>query len=387
MKSDSLNILILDDDEGDRRQVRRALKQSGLQCECTETANVQQALEACETCAFDCAVVDYRIPGQDGLFGISVLNARLPYMAIVMSTGQGDETIAAEAMKRGASDYIPKSLITPDSILRSVTNAIEKATLRRQVERQREELKNFARVLAHDLKAPIQSVRGFARAIEENLSRGNLKKTGEYCLLVARGVERMGALIDALHGYLTAENPVAFEDLDMGQVTRDTLANLEHIIRERGARVTFGELPAVSGHGPLLTQLLQNLIANGIKYCKSAAPCVHVAATQRNGATPRDGAAPRNVDGWLFTVQDNGIGIPEKDSLEVFEPFKRLHGIGEYEGTGLGLATCKKIVERHKGRIWCESKGGHGTTFFFTLPPAQGAALPKSTVESASGAS
>lgn len=143
----------------------------------------------------------------------------------------------------------------------------------------------------------------------------------------------------------------------------DTLSNLEHMIEERGARVTHSEMPAIVGNAPQLTQLLQNLIGNGIKYCESAPPTVHVAA------------APDRDSAWLFAVTDNGIGIPEESYRQVFEPFKRLHPTGKYEGTGLGLATCKKIVERHGGAIWCESTKGKGTTFFFTLPIAGKASL------------
>jgi hypothetical protein len=329
-----------------------------LPCECTETGSVQDALEACEKLAFDCAFVDYQIPGQDGLSGVSALSARLPFMAIVMSTGRGDEMVAAEAIKRGASDYIPKSLITPQSIFRTVKNAIEKTALRRELEQQRRELQNFARVLVHDFKSPVSSVRGFAKLIEETIREGNSEKVIEYCRIVVKGVDRMGALIDALHRYAVAEKPVEFGKVEMDQVMSDALNNLEHLVQESGAEVTCDELPEITGHGPLLMQLLQNLVANGIKYCEADIPRVHV-------------AAEREGDGWLFTVEDNGIGIPGKQSLEVFEPFKRLHGTGKYEGTGLGLATCKKIVERHGGRIWCESRDGQGTAFYFTLPGAR----------------
>jgi len=131
---------------------------------------------------------------------------------------------------------------------------------------------------------------------------------------------------------------------------------LQDSISVRGARVTHGELPAVFGNAPQLTQLLQNLIANGIKYCESEIPTIHVAAEPRDGNT------------WLFTVKDNGIGIPEAYYSSAFDAFRRLPGSTNYEGTGLGLATCKKIVERHGGIIRCASELGRGTTFSFTLP-------------------
>jgi light-regulated signal transduction histidine kinase (bacteriophytochrome) len=169
------------------------------------------------------------------------------------------------------------------------------------------------------------------------------------------GVTRAFALIDTLYDYTLAGERRAFEPLEMDLVMRDTLANLDNLIRQSGARVTYGGLPAVSGDAPQLIQLLQNSIGNGIKYCKAAIPGIQVAASLQS---------PNH---WLFTVKDNGIGIPETQYREIFKPFKRLHGAGEYEGTGLGLATSKKIVERHEGTIWCESQEGQGTTFFFTL--------------------
>jgi signal transduction histidine kinase len=109
----------------------------------------------------------------------------------------------------------------------------------------------------------------------------------------------------------------------------------------------------------LLTQLLQNLVGNSIKFCKSS-PRIHVGAV-RSGA-----------DGWLFSVKDNGIGIPQMHLASVFEPLRQLHRQDGYDGTGLGLATCKRIVERHQGRIWCESEEGRGSTFCFTVPMSGG---------------
>jgi diguanylate cyclase (GGDEF)-like protein len=153
MPDSKLNILIADDDEGDRRQVRRVLRQAGLACECIETASIEGALEACDKCAFDCAIVDYRMPGHDGLHGIAALHERHPYMPIIMATGEGDEIVATEAMKRGASDYIPKMHIHAESMRRVIESALEKAVLRRKAAQQRQELENFASVLVQDLKA------------------------------------------------------------------------------------------------------------------------------------------------------------------------------------------------------------------------------------------
>jgi signal transduction histidine kinase len=350
-----LKILIADDDAGDRKQIVRALKHAQLLCDFTETQSIGEALEACRHVVYDCAVVDYRLPGQDGLEGVTALHAQQHYMAIIMATGQGDEMVATEAMKRGAADYIPKALITPHSMSRSVKNAVEKANLRRKVAQQSEELENFTRVLVHDLKEPINSVQGFASLIEDRLQAGSQDQVTEFCRRIIRASRRMSLLIDTVHQYTKAEDSVTFEPLEMERVVQDTLSNLSHLIQERRACVTHTGLPLILGNAAQLTQLLQNLIGNGIKYCEAATPQISISAERGPGGE------------WVFAVQDNGIGIPQKHYQEVFAPFKRLHGVGKYEGTGLGLATCKKIVERHQGTIWCESSVGQGTTFFFTL--------------------
>ncbi len=171
----------------------------------------------------------------------------------------------------------------------------------------------------------------------------------------------MVALVDTLHEYTKSEAHVEFEPVPLNLVVEDALSNLDQIISKNGARVTHDDLPLVFGHAPLLTQLLQNLIGNGIKYCEADTPAVHVSAT------------PEAEGFWLISVRDNGIGIKQEFHEQIFEPFKRLHDRGKFEGTGLGLATCKKIVNRHNGRIWCESIQDGGTTFKFSLPvPAAG---------------
>jgi signal transduction histidine kinase len=251
-----------------------------------------------------------------------------------------------------------------------VENAIEKANLLRTIAEQREELEVFSRVLVHDLKSPISNMLSMAVRIEdgirdgiqgggmEGVPSGRLEKMVRDCRHLRKSAKRTEALIDTLYDYTTSESEVLLKPSSMGEVIVDALSNLEPIIRDRGARVTYDELPTVNGSLQLI-QLMQNLIGNGIKYCDEEVPVVHVSAIWLG------------KDLWQFTVKDNGIGIPEEFYRQIFEPFQRLHGDGKYEGTGLGLATCKKIVERHGGTISCASKEGLGTTFYFTLHGAE----------------
>jgi signal transduction histidine kinase len=355
--SKPLNILIADDDDHDRKHIQRALKQGGLPCIFREVSSIEDALEACQDRSFDGAIVDYNLPGQNGLAGISAMHARLPYMAIIMLTGMGDETVAVQAMQRGALDYMPKQNLDAESIRRSVENALAKASLLKTVAEQRNELEVFTRLLVHDLKSPLGSALGFAGLIKENILKGRPEDVAFYCGILTKVLKRTTALIDTLHQYTSAEERVALAPLEMSEVMTDTLASMEDLIRRRGARVRCGELPKVLGT-PQLGQLLQNLIGNGIKYCEAEIPVVDVSAKRVDGGV------------WQFSVKDNGIGIPEKNYLEVFEPFHRLRSEAKYEGTGLGLATCKRIVERHGGSISCQSTAGQGTTFLFTLHAA-----------------
>jgi len=138
-------------------------------------------------------------------------------------------------------------------------------------------------------------------------------------------------------------------------VLEQVLTNLRIAIEESGARVTHDPLPTVIADPTQLAQLFQNLIGNAIKFHRGHAPAVHVGATRQEG-------------GWCFSIRDNGIGIEPQYAERIFGIFQRLYGRGDYDGSGIGLSVCKRIVERHGGRIWLDSAPGEGTTFFFTLP-------------------
>lgn len=361
MSMNAFKLLVVDDDEGDRKQINRAMRQSGIRAECTETTSVEEGLAACEQLDFDCAIIDYRLPGEDGLGGITTFRVKFPDMAIIMSTGQGDEMVATEAMKRGAADYISKSRLNPSTLQRTIGNALEKTALQRRIRQQQKELENFARVLAHDLRAPAAAVETFAGRIAERLQEGNLTEALEYADWVIQRAQRMNRLIDTLHRYTLADAKVTFETVEMNKVFGEARANLQELILNCGASVTADDLPSVFGNASQLIQLLQNLIGNGLKYCDRPVACIHLSVSNR-------AVSEGDQNPWFLSVADNGIGIAVEHHKRIFEPFIRLKGATERNGTGLGLATCKKIIERHRGTIWCESRLGSGTTFFFTLP-------------------
>ena len=355
MQDAALNILLVDDDHGDVKLTTRAIERSGLKANCAEAVSGPSALRLCESTAFDCAIVDYMLPGEDGLQTLAAIAREYPSIALIMATGQGDENIATEAMKIGAADYIRKSAISPDSIRRAIENAVTKCHLRRKVAEQQNELARFADVLVHDLRAPTSSIQTFIWDMQDALRKGEMDSLDQYLEWIVNAAARMDTLIATLYQYTRADGEVEFGTVAMDAVFESALANLHNIIQKGHAVVTSDPLPNIAGNEPQLTQLLQNLIGNAIKYCQSPTPRIHVRAKLSEDST------------WALSVRDNGIGIPDKDLKRIFEPFTRLHGADTYEGTGLGLATCRKIVSRHGGEIWAESTVGAGTTIFFTL--------------------
>jgi PAS domain S-box-containing protein len=218
------------------------------------------------------------------------------------------------------------------------------------------ELEQFAFIASHDLQEPLRMIRGFAQLLVRRY-RSVLDKDGQQFMgYMVEGTERMQTLISNLLSYSRLDRgPKTFGQVDSKAAAEKALFNLTQAVRESKAVVELGPLPIVCADETQMVQLFQNLIGNAIKFHADEAPRVHISA--------------RSVGGeWLFTVQDNGIGIEPEYGEKIFAIFQRLHGPDKYPGTGIGLAICKKIVERHGGRIWAGSPSDHGATICFTLP-------------------
>ncbi|WP_180970092.1 GAF domain-containing protein [Deinococcus planocerae] len=228
-----------------------------------------------------------------------------------------------------------------------------------ELRRSNAELEQFAYIASHDLQAPIRAVTSFAGLIDKRYSAQLDERGRLYLRQIVESGEHMKRLVDDLLTFSrvhTEQRPLRFTHA--GAVFDAVLRRLHPEIERTGASVTRGELPRVIADTQQLDQLLQNLISNGLKYRRERIPPeVHVSA-QREGRV------------WRFAVRDNGIGIERQYFDRIFVIFQRLHGREEFEGTGIGLAVCKKIVERHGGQLWVESTPGQGSTFFFTLPAA-----------------
>lgn len=239
-----------------------------------------------------------------------------------------------------------------------------------ELELSNQELEQFAYVASHDLQEPLRMVASYVQLLAKDYQGQLGPEADEYIYYAVDGAKRMQRLIEDLLAYSrigTRGRP--FAPVDCNQVLQDVLHSLKLAADEAGAVITADELPEVQGDAAQLYQLLQNLIANAIKFHGDAPPAIHIGVQRRR--QQGDGETPC----WQFCVRDNGIGIDPQYFDRIFVIFQRLHSRAHYSGTGIGLALCKKIVERHGGRIWVESQPGRGATFCFTLPDraAQGA--------------
>lgn len=234
--------------------------------------------------------------------------------------------------------------------------ALEQANV--SLRRSNDDLEQFARVASHDLKSPLRTVVTFAQLLERKYADKLGDDAREYITLITGNVTRMQVLIDDLLRYAqvsTASIELKGSPVSAEEVLQICIANLQSVISETGAQITSDALPLTTAvDATHLLQLFQNLIGNATHYRSTRPPRIHVSAT-------------KSEDGGLqFSVRDNGIGIEDQYRSDIFVPFKRLHG-EDRPGSGIGLAVCKKILDRHAGRIWVESAVGQGSTFYFTL--------------------
>ena len=238
-------------------------------------------------------------------------------------------------------------------IIRDITTRVR---VYEALERSNTDLQQFAFVASHDLKTPLRSISGFVQMLEKNYADRLDDKAIYLISRTAQAAKRLEQLTDDLLSYARISSESRpFSEIDMGEVALEVINLLDAAITQSGAVITVGDLPRVMGDRTQLVQLLMNLIGNGMKYCTGRTPAIHVSATC-------------DLQQFVFSVADNGIGIEAVHYARIFEVFKRLHTQDEYPGTGIGLSVCRRVVERHGGRIWLESNLGQGSTFYFSIP-------------------
>jgi PAS domain S-box-containing protein len=258
----------------------------------------------------------------------------------------------AELMR--ANEQLQRDITERERVQQELTSKLE------ELARSNAELEQFAYVASHDLQEPLRMVASYTQLLAKRYEDKLDAEAEEFIGFAVDGARRMQQLIEDLLSYsrLTTRGK-ALTRTESETACKSAIGNLQESIKDSNAMVSVGALPAVRADASQLAALFQNLIGNAIKYRNERRPEIHIEARRRGNE-------------WVFSVQDNGIGIEPQYFERIFQMFQRLHSRKNYPGTGIGLAICKKIVERHGGRIWLESQPGQGSTFLFTIPRAEG---------------
>jgi signal transduction histidine kinase len=363
-----LRALLVEDNPLDATLVLRALYIEGFDV----AADVVQD-EAAFTSSLrknppEVVLADYNLPNWKGMEALAALRREGLDIPMILVTGALGDVNAVECIKQGATDYVLKDGLTrlPEVVRRALREKHERM-LRHQVEedlarkvdelaRSNADLEQFAYVASHDLQEPLRMVTAYTQLLSEKY-KGQLDENADKFIgYASEGATRMQVLIQDLLAFSrVGRKEAAYTKVDCNAVMEEVRQTLTSAIQESGAVVTSANLPSVWADRTQMAQVFQNLIGNAIKFRGKEPPVVTVRAEKTD-------------QHWLFRVSDNGIGIAPEYADNVFVVFQRLHARAEYPGNGIGLAICKKIVERYGGKIWVESQPGSGSIFKFTMP-------------------
>ncbi len=362
MTEKCIKVLLIEDNPGDARLIREILQEeTSPRFDLEDAERLDDGLRRLAKGGIDVVLLDLSLPDSQGIDTLHRAHAGAPGVPIVVLTGLADHAVAAEALKAGGQDYLNKGMLNYCILHRS----LERATMRRCSEEDRHlaeetaapggrDRDEFQATVGDEVHASMARVLATVSAVMDE--PGTAAELLPALALIRHRVELEARLVDDLLMYSRLETGGGpFPEIDCQAVVDGVLSNLKASIDRAGARVAHGPLPSVRADAAQLGQLFRQLIGNAIKFRGEAAPLIELTAR-------------RQGEEWLFSIRDNGIGFDPKHAEHIFAIFRRLHDRDRYPGTGIGLAICKKIVERHGGRIRAESEPGRGSCFSFTIP-------------------
>jgi len=308
---------------------------------------VEDALEMHETAM---GKLTQRNPGL--LLGQAGPNCSAVLMELVMAYGL--------AMRHQLDDAERMNSVLRDEVAFRRRAEKELEEMARELARTNHELEQFSYSASHDLQAPLRQISAFVELLRKKYSGQLDERADEFMHFIVEGADRLQTLVrDLLKFSRAGRAELVRQEFDLVEAVQEVLAGMKVDVDASAGSVEIDAgLPPVFGSRSLVSQVIQNLVANGLRFRRDVPPVVRISCT-------------RTADGWIISVADNGIGIEAEYFERVFEAFQRLHPAGRFPGNGIGLALCKKIIERHGGRIWVESTPGQGSTFRFSLPLPQ----------------
>lgn len=357
MSEKPVRLLLVEDNEDHAALVESHLEETGASMTALDEASrLEDALRLLASRRYDVVLLDLGLPDSQGLATLSSVLRAAGRAAIIVLTALDDRAFGVQAVQQGAQDYLVKGRLDAELLRRSMHYAVERKRVLLELERSNEDLTRFAYRVAHDFKSPLRTIVGFCQCIQEDQGEGLDESSAQYLAFTVDAGKRLSRLVDDLLHYAEVSyGNHRFALAHCGDALEEALGNLRELAEAKRARITCDSLPSVRGNSALLTELFQNLIENALKHCRASDPEIHVGAAEQDGE-------------WVFNVADNGVGIPRDKQEKIFLAFERLAAEKDNSGSGIGLATCKSVVELHGGRIWVESEPGAGTRFLFTIP-------------------
>jgi hypothetical protein len=363
------SVLLIDDIEANLVALEALLDATNF--DVVRAHNGNEALRQLLKRDFAVMLLDVQMPGMDGyeVAKYARANSRTKDVPIIFLTAMHDPGDAAfRAYGSGAVDFLLKPA-NPDILRAKVRVFVDLYLGKRKLadevaahqktlsalEQANAALRHFTDAASHDLRAPLRTIRGFLEALEEHVGQSLDDEARGYLFRAARANDRMISLLNSLLAYARLQKPPASRRVDCSVILERVRGDLGEQLAVSGASLNVGSLPTVMGDPDRLYQLFLNLIGNANKF-------------RRPGESPRISVLAESKSGeWLFTVEDDGIGVDAEHAGAIFDSFHRLHSQSEYEGSGLGLMICRQIVEQHGGKIWVESALVRGSRFIFTL--------------------
>jgi len=326
----------------------------------------------------DVVVLDLGLPETQGLETLVALSNHRIHAPVIVLTASDDAELGERAIQAGAQDYLTKTELSPTTLARTLNYTLARFEMTRELRdantrlhEANQRLSNFAALAAHDIKAPLRHIRGFLGMMQSDLEAVGIDRLTEDFGMVATVAGRLSRLVDALLEFSRSADVGERVPCKVRELVEEAMEQVAADIEDASATVHVPDTSVVVPvNRRLMVQVMQNLLSNAIKYVDGRVPEI---AVDVRVETPPLVLGDEGPGGGVavVSVRDNGIGIPRPLIDAVFEPLRRLHSAAEgYEGTGLGLATCQRIVEAHGGRIWAESQDGVGSTFHVAIPLA-----------------
>ncbi|MEO1349413.1 MAG: ATP-binding protein [Cyanobacteria bacterium J06635_15] len=386
-----MQLLLIEDNPGDAFIIQDMLKQLHWpKIKCTHVERLGDAIQHLSSRPADAVLLDLSLPDSYGLDTLLSLQDQLPTLPIVILTGMNDEELAVHAVQVGAQDYLVKGHVSQDTLVKAVRYAIERKKIElelkqrtleleianqtlnqrtAQLELANQELETFSYTVSHDLANPLSVILGFTGLLELQYAKQLDGQGQRYITLIEQSAKRMGQLIqDLLQLSKMASREVQIESVDLSRLVQDTWLEIQQRQPDRVIDTIIHNGLVVQADANLLSIALDNLLGNAWKYTSKREHARIEFGAISSESLEFMSTKPLRPNQGVYFVRDNGAGFDMQKASQLFKPFQRLHEKQDFEGTGIGLATVQRIIQRHGGEIWAEAAIDQGATFYFSLP-------------------